>query len=108
MAVNLLSDQNKAELLEPARYSIVKFYADWCGSCRLITPKYTKLSQDERFADVTFLETNAETNPELRALAKVSNLPTFATFRNGELVHSDSTSKIESVEKMLAELKLTG
>ena len=104
MSVNLLSDQNKVELLESSQYSIVKFYADWCGSCRLIAPKYTKLSQDERFADVTFLETNAEINPELRALAKVSNLPTFATFRNGELVHSDFTAKIESVEKMIAEL----
>lgn len=104
MSVSVLTDQNRDELLDSSELAVVKFYADWCGSCRLIAPKFTKLSQDERFSRVKFLEVNAELNPELRALAKVTNLPTFATFRKGELIYSDFTAKIESVEKMIADL----
>jgi len=104
MSVTAITDQNKSETLDTAPLAVVKYYADWCGSCRLIAPKFGKLAQEERFAGVQFLEVNAEHNPELRALAQVSNLPTFATFKNGQLVHSDFTAKIETVEKMVAEL----
>jgi hypothetical protein len=50
------------------------------------------------------LDVNAEENPETRKLAGVSNLPFFATFKNGVLVKADNTSKEESVELMIKEL----
>jgi thiol-disulfide isomerase/thioredoxin len=83
---------------------IVKFYADWCGSCRLFAPKFTKLSNNEAYAGITFLDMNAEENPEARKLAGVNNLPFFATFRNGQLVKADNTSKEENVDAMIKEL----
>jgi thiol-disulfide isomerase/thioredoxin len=83
---------------------IVKFYADWCGSCRLFAPKFTKLSNNEAYAGITFLDMNAEENPEARKLAGVNNLPFFATFKNGQLVKADNTSKEENVDAMIKEL----
>lgn len=83
---------------------IVKFYADWCGSCKLFAPKFRRLSADERFAGVTFVDINAENDQATRALAGVDNLPFFATFKNGALVEGTATAKEESVVAMLERL----
>ena len=79
----------------------VKYFANWCGTCRLFAPKYKKMSDREEFAGITFLDINAEENPEARRLAGVHNLPFFAVFSKGALVASDMTSKEETVENLI-------
>ena len=94
MAVVTSTDQDfKAQLAEHPLV-VVKYYADWCGACRLFA----------RFEGVQFLDVNAETSPEARKLAGVSNLPFFATFKNGQLVKGDFTAKPELVETMISEI----
>lgn len=83
---------------------VVKYYADWCGSCRLFHPKYKRLSNDDRFEGVQFLNVNAENNPEARKLANVSNLPSFAIFKAGELVETIASSKEEAVVELISKL----
>lgn len=105
MAVTLVTDNNfKAELDNHDRV-IVKYYADWCGSCKLFAPKFRRLSDDERFTGIHFLDINAEENPEARKIAGVDNLPFFATFHKGQLVTGQATSKEEQVVAMLENLK---
>lgn len=84
--------------------TVVKYYADWCGSCKLFGPKYKRLSEDERFKDIVFLEVNAEQNPEARKAAGVSTLPYFATFKDGHLLEGLSTSKEDVFVQMLEKL----
>ncbi len=83
---------------------IVKFYADWCGSCKLFSPKYRRLAADPRFEGIAFVDVNAENDQAARALAGVDNLPFFATFKNGVLVEGTATAKEESVVAMLERL----
>ena len=104
MAVIDIDDSNVKENLNQNEKVIVKYYAGWCGSCRLIKPKYKRLSNDERFANVAFLDVDAEHNPETRKLAGVQNLPYFAIFKNGEFVEGVSTSKEENVVELLEKL----
>lgn len=103
MATHELNDANAAETFAQYPKAIVKFYADWCGMCRLMTPKFKKLAKDERFEGIGFLDLNAEENAGLRATATASNLPFFAWYENGEFVGGVATSKIESVEKLIVE-----
>jgi thiol-disulfide isomerase/thioredoxin len=98
------NDQEFDNLLQSNENIIVKFYADWCGSCRLFAPKYTKLSNKPEFESVKFLEVNAEENAETRKIAGVNNLPFFATFKHGQLLQGDTTAKEESVENMILNL----
>lgn len=105
MAVITSNDQNFQTLLAQHPKAIVKFYAGWCGTCRLIAPKYRRLSDDERFADIAFLDVNAEESPEARKAAQVNNLPTFAIFHNGQLVESVATGKEEGIVALLEKLK---
>jgi thiol-disulfide isomerase/thioredoxin len=102
--VTKINDQDLNSFLLGNENIIIKFYADWCGSCRLFAPKFTKLSNKVEYESVKFLEINAEENPEARKLAGVNNLPYFATFKNGKLLHGDTTAKEESVEKMVLDL----
>ncbi len=104
MSVITATDADFDALLKDNEKVIVKYYADWCGSCRLFTPKFKRLSDDERFAGVVFVEVNAEKSPNARKLANVDNLPFIAVFKNGELVEGASTSKEDYVTGMIDKL----
>ena len=105
MAVHTADDSNFKTLLNDNDKVIVKFYASWCGTCRLMAPKFKRVSEEDDNSDVTFLDVNAEQNEEARSLVGVDNLPFFATFENGELKDSTFTGKFETVEAMLNDLK---
>ena len=104
MAVELVNDSNFKEKLSNNEKVVVKYFANWCGSCRLFKPKYKRLSEDERFEGVAFLDVNAEESPEARKMAGVQNLPYFAVFKNGELVEGVPTSKEEAVVELMGKL----
>ncbi len=105
MAVVNVTDADFKQVLADHPNVIVKYYADWCGSCKLFAPKFKRLSNDENNAVVAFLEVDAENNPEARKLAGVDNLPFIATFKNGLLVKGEATSKEEFVVSMIDALK---
>lgn len=102
--VQKVSDSEFNEIIHSSDKVVVKFYADWCGNCRLFAPKFNRMSNKEEYADIKFLDVNAESSPEARQLAGVSNLPFFATFKDGKLVASDFTSKEEVVERLVQSL----
>lgn len=104
MAVTKSNDKEVQQQLADHSKVMIKFYADWCGSCKLMAPKYKRISEDERFADVLFLDINAEENPNIRKQVGVSNLPFFAAYRDGKLVEADFTARDTAVEKMAENL----
>jgi thioredoxin 1 len=104
MAVIVATDNDFNEVLNANQKVVVKYYADWCGSCRLFSPKFKRMSDDEAFANVAFVDVNAETSPEARKLANVNNLPTFAIFKNGQFVESVAASKEEAVRELIHKL----
>ena len=104
MALITATDSNFNELLSQYDKVVIKYYADWCGSCKLFAPKFRRLSEDSRFENVAFLDINAEQNPEARKVAGVNNLPFFAVFKNGELLKGEATSREENVVAMIESL----
>lgn len=102
--VHTITDREFETFLKENPKVIVKYFADWCGSCKMFSPKFKRLSNDERFQGVTFIEVNAEENESARRKAGVDNLPFIATFSNGELKSASATSKEELVVNMLEQL----
>ncbi len=105
MAVEIITDDEFQSRLTENELVAVKYFADWCGSCRLFAPKFRRLSEDERFEGITFLDINAENNPEARKTAGVPNLPYFAIFNGGKLVDGVATNKEELVVDLISRLK---
>jgi thiol-disulfide isomerase/thioredoxin len=81
---------------------MVQFSASWCGNCRIMKPKFKKMSAENE--SITFVIIDAELNPESRKLANVSNLPTFAAFVDGKLVNQVQTNKAESLAELVSEI----
>ncbi|HSD14964.1 MAG TPA: thioredoxin family protein [Flavobacterium sp.] len=81
---------------------VVQFSASWCGNCRIMKPKFKRLSTENE--NIAFVLVDAENSPESRKLANVSNLPTFATFVNGKLVNETQTNKAEVLTELVNEI----
>lgn len=101
MAVLVNTDKDFEKTLSENSKVIVKYYADWCGSCKLFTPKFKRLSEDERFIGITFININAEENELARKKANVDNLPFFAVFKDGKIIDGIPTSKEDVVVELL-------
>jgi thioredoxin-like negative regulator of GroEL len=56
------------------------------------------------FEEVSFVIVDAEKFPESRKLAEVDNLPTFAAFRDGDLVRQVQTNKAEVLKEFVDEV----
>src|SRR5690606_37828462 len=79
-----LKDDSLKQFIAEEKNVIVQFSAGWCGNCRVMKPKFKKLASETE--GYKFVVVDAEKFPESRKMATVDNLPTFATFRDGELV----------------------
>lgn len=97
-----IEQDNLAEVVANNNVVVVQYAATWCGNCRIMKPKFKMLaSQNE---NIPFLIVDAEKFPESRKLAKVDNLPTFATFKNGVLVNQSQTTKLEVLAELVNEV----
>jgi len=100
--VQELTQDNLAEIVASNKTVIVQYSATWCGNCRIMKPKFKKLSSENEA--VTFVIADAEKFPESRKLADVSNLPTFATFVDGKFVNQTQTNKFEVLKDLVSEV----
>ncbi|WKK58582.1 MULTISPECIES: co-chaperone YbbN [unclassified Sphingobacterium] len=97
-----LTEDNLQAIIDSNETVMVQFAASWCGNCRIMKPKFKKLSGENE--QVTFIIADAEKFPESRKLANVNNLPTFAAFKNGKLVNQVQTNKIDGLTDLLNEV----
>ena len=104
MSVHLATDEDFGQQLRDNEKVVVKYFANWCGSCKLFAPKFRRLSDDDRYSKISFMDVNAEHNPMARKMAGVNHLPFFAVFHQGNLVEGSATSKEEVVLDLLNKL----
>lgn len=100
--VQELAQDNLSEIIGSNSKVVVQYSATWCGNCRIMKPKFKKLSNENE--DTTFVIVDAEKFPESRKLADVSNLPTFATFTDGKLVNQTQTNKFDVLKELVNEV----
>ena len=94
-----IAQDNLASLVASNEVVVVQYSASWCGNCRIMKPKFKMLaSQNE---EIPFVIVDAEKFTESRKLAKVDNLPTFATFKNGVIISQSQTTKIEVLTELV-------
>jgi thiol-disulfide isomerase/thioredoxin len=89
--VTELSTDTLLEEVKTNEKVLVQFSAGWCGNCRIMKPKFKKMSVENE--NIHFLMVDAEKNS--RKLADVSNLPTFAFFNKGKLINEVQTNKAD-------------
>ena len=100
--VQELTEDNLQSIVNENDRVVVQYSATWCGNCRIMKPKFKKLASE--LGDVKFVMVDAEKNPNSRQLADVSNLPTFATFINGEKKNQAQTNKFDVLKELVKEI----
>ena len=100
--VNLLLIENKEQckLNFIAKFRQMNFEVETFINCS----EAQKRLDEEDSPKIDFLVIDAEKFPESRKLAKVDNLPTFATFKNGALVNQTQTNKAEVLTELVNEV----
>jgi thioredoxin 1 len=68
--------------------TLVDFWADWCGPCKMFAPIYDAAS--EQHSDVTFGKVDTEAEQQLAGAAGITSIPTLMAFRDGILVFSQA------------------
>lgn len=96
-----LGDDTLAQVLSENEIVVVQYGASWCGNCRLMKPKFKKLASENE--SIPFVYVDAEKFVASRQLAKVDNLPTFAVFKNGQLVNQVQTNQADSLIQLFNE-----
>ncbi|NBB89555.1 MAG: thioredoxin [Bacteroidetes bacterium] len=100
--LNELESDNLKEVVDQNETVLVQYSAGWCGNCRIMKPKFKKLSREHD--NVTFVMVDAEKYPESRKLANVDNLPTFAAFKKGQKVNQVQTNKFDVLKDLVHEV----
>ncbi|MEY8869819.1 thioredoxin family protein [Meridianimaribacter flavus] len=100
--VQELDQDNLQSIVSENDTVVVQYSATWCGNCRIMKPKFKKLATENE--NITFVIADAEKFPESRKLATVDNLPTFATFKNGEFKNQVQTNKFDVLKELVDEV----
>ena len=69
---------------------VIKFYADWCGPCKIYAPTFDRVKQDLKDI-VEFKEVNIENDPDnLSGEYKVKGIPLTVLVEDGKILKSQS------------------
>lgn len=98
-----LDFDNLDKVLEQNEKTLVMYGAAWCGNCKLLKPKFKKLSTENE--DISFVYVDADKLPNSRSLVTLENIPTIVAFKGDENVGQDMGNKITVIQSVLENLK---
>jgi len=62
--------------------SVVDFWAEWCGPCKILAPTFEELSNEVK--DINFYKLNVDESSDIAAQNEVQGIPTLIVFENGK------------------------
>jgi len=90
------------QLVDSETPTIIDFYADWCGPCRMVGPILKELKSDLG-EGIRIFKIDVDKNQELAQEYKVQSIPTIMIFKNGELKWRETGVQSKVVLKKLLE-----
>ena len=81
--VKLTTDNFDQEVLQAGQTVLVDFYADWCGPCKMMGPVVEELAGEE--SNVKVCKINIDEEMAVAQKYGVMSIPTFISFKNGEI-----------------------
>ena len=67
--------------------TLVDFYADWCGPCKMMSPILEMIDGDKEFDYLKIIKVDTEIANELSLKYNIKSLPTFIIFKDGKAVN---------------------
>ena len=73
--------------IEKTGITLVDFWAEWCGPCRMFAPIFEAASA--KYPELTFGKVDTEAQQLLADEAGISSIPTLMVFRDGILLYNN-------------------
>jgi len=82
----VVNDQNFEEIiLKSDKVSMVDFWAEWCGPCRMVGPIVEEIGKEFE-GKVVVGKIDVDANNTVSEKYSIRNIPTILFFKNGEVV----------------------
>ena len=88
MATVALNADNFEQAISREGITLVDFWADWCGPCKMFAPVFE--SSSETHADITCGKVDTEAEQTLAAQCGIRSIPTIMMFRDGILLFNQA------------------
>jgi len=106
MAFEFTDANFEESALNNSGVSVVDFWAEWCGPCRMVTPIIEELSTEYE-GKAVIGKLNVDTNKGVSMKYGIRSIPTILILKNGEVVekHVGVATKQALTEKINAHLE---
>jgi thioredoxin 1 len=81
MAVKHLS-KNDFDAFIGKGYSVIDFWASWCGPCQMMGPVFEDISKE--YSKAKFAKVSTEEEQELAAKYRIMSIPCLVVFKDGK------------------------
>ena len=83
-----VDDSGFKERVENAKgLSVVDFWAEWCGPCKMISPIVEEMAA-EYAGKVNFFKLNVDENKDTALRFSIRSIPTLLFFKDGQVVET--------------------
>jgi thioredoxin 1 len=79
-----LNDTNFVQIVSSESPTLVDFWADWCGPCKMMHPIFESMSR--KYPKIKFARVNVDQNQNIAMRFTVQSIPTFIMFKSGQMV----------------------
>ena len=91
MSAIRLNNENFNQVRNNKGLSLLDFYADWCGPCRMVLPLVDEIAAERE--DLLVGKINVNDNPDLAREFGVLSIPTLVVMQDGKILKKVSGAR---------------
>ena len=91
MSAIRLNNDNFDRVRNNEGLSLLDFYADWCGPCRMVLPLVDEIAAER--SDLLVGKINVNENPDLAREFGILSIPTLIVMKDGKIVNKVSGAR---------------
>ena len=84
-AIKVTDENFEKEVLQSKLATLVDFWAEWCGPCRMVGPIIEELA-GEYIGKAKICKVNVDENPNTASKYGIRSIPSLLIFKNGSVV----------------------